>query len=319
MNKKLPNSFRIYMWIIDTFRRHQPLSFEQFNERWQAADISDGEPVHRNTFRRYLDGIEEMFGINIEYDRRANLYSIPDGKAFQHNSLQRWMLSTMSVAGVVRESRSLQKRIVLESVPSGDLLLVEITRAMENNKMLHLTYRKFVDSEPYQCDVEPYCLRLFRQRWYLLAHRTDRSYLAIYALDRMISVQESDATFVLPADFDAEQYFAPMYGVFQPSAGQQPEEIRLRTYQGEWNYLRTLPLHSSQQEVIPRYSEDSDYARAYNNNEYVDFRLCLCPTHDFCMELLSRGQQIEVIEPASLRDRIRQMILACVDRYKQGN
>lgn len=314
MNKKVPNMFRTYIWLIDTIRRLQPINLEEINERWLRTEMSEGIAFNRNTFKRYIEGIESMFDINIDCDRRNHYrYSISDTRALRSDSMQRWMLSTMSVAGIVRESRQLQDRIVLENVPSGDLLLTELTRAMENGKMVRIVYRKFVDSQPYETEVEPYCLKLFRQRWYLLAHREGRDYIATYALDRMLSAEETPNDFHLPADFDAQQHFAHLFGVFQPAKNERPQVIRLRTYDGEWNYLRTLPLHPSQQEIESSHPENEASQKTMvtiqgDAEKYVDFKLVLYPTTDFKFELLSHASSIEVLEPLSLRNELRQML-----------
>ena len=298
---KVSQLFRSYIWILDTIRRRQPVTLEEIAELWSHSPSNDGMPLDRKAFYRALGAIEEMFDIEIACSRGRNAtYSIADKGSLRGNTLQRWMLSTMSVAGAVRESRHLQSRIVLENVPSGDLLLTEVTRAMENGSTLLVRYQKFLDSEPYETELEPYCLKLFRQRWYLLAHRPGRDYLAMYALDRMLDATETRHAFRLPPDFSAEEHFRPMFGAFQPSPGEQPQTIRLRTFNGEWNYLRTLPLHPSQRETAHGHTPDGE--------PYVDFAFHLCPTLDFKFELLSHIASIEVLEPLPLRLSLCQML-----------
>lgn len=300
---KAAHQFRTYLWIVETIRRCQPITLGEIMRRWTNTSMSEGEPLNRRTFIRARNAVEEMFDIRIECSGGGGpsaTYSI-DGDSLRGNSLQRWMLSTMSVSGAVRDARQVQDRILLESVPSGDLLLTEVTRAMQNNHTLRVRYQKFVDSEPYEAEVEPYCLKLFHQRWYMLAHRIDRTYLAIYALDRMLDAVETDTPFSIPADFEPESYFYHMFGVFQPSSEQKPQRVLLRTYNGEWNYLRTLPLHHTQREIG-------------GGDGFVDFSYTLCATHDFKMELLSRITNIEVLEPSSLRQDIREMLLQGVER-----
>lgn len=316
MNKKVPQMFRLYIWLIDTINRHQPITLQQLNERWLRSPLcEDGEPLHRNRFRDYIIGIEEMFGVEIACNLNSThvtgryAYSIVNREELQHNQLMRWMLSTMTVAGAVRDSQHLKGRILLEHVPSGDNLLLTMTRAMEQNHVLDVQYQKFADAEPYSCQLEPYCLKLFRQRWYLLAHRTDRTYLAIYALDRMHSVDETDISFSLPEDFDAEEHFRHMFGVFQPTEEQQPVRIVLRTYRGEWNYLKTLPLHHSQKVMGVPHTDS-------HGTEYLDFEYFMSPTLDLRIELLSRGASIEVLEPQSLRQQMQQDLRRTIELYR---
>lgn len=344
---KIPQLFRTYIWLVETIRRYQPITLEEINRIWTRTELSEGSPIPRNTFSRHLQAIEEMFDILITCSHgKGASYRIADASQLRSNTLQRWMLSTMSVAGAVQESRTLHDRILLENVPSGDILLTELTRAMQNSHTLTISYRKFIDSQPYQCEVEPYSLKLFRQRWYLLARRTDRSYLAIYALDRMEFATETEQSFRLPDAFMAEQHFRHMYGVFQPGKDEEPVHIRLRTYNGEWNYLRTLPLHHSQKEVKTNghkdnKSRDAALARADAKpvtkplaehvsasvsepvaepfaEPYVDFTLYVSPTYDLKLELLAHANNIEVLEPQSLRQEMYDMLQRAARRYEQG-
>lgn len=315
MNKSVSHQFQVFIWIIDTIQRHQPITMSALNERWMRSPLcEDGTPINRNTFHSYITGIEEMFGVEISCNRTSSptterySYSITNKEELRRNPLTRWMLSTMTVAGAVRDSQHLKGRILLESVPSGDDLLLTLTRAMEQNHVLDVRYQKFADDEPYECQLEPYCLKLFRQRWYLLAHRPDRTYLAIYALDRMRSVEETDTEFQMPRDFDADEHFRHMFGIFQPTEQQKPVRIVLRAYRGEWNYLKTLPLHHSQKSL----SRPPQRGEA----EYVDFQYFMSPTFDLRIELLSRGSSIEVLEPASLRQQMKEDLERTVELYK---
>lgn len=316
MNKKVPQIFQTYIWLIDTIRRHQPITLSQLNQRWLNNSLSEGVEFSRNRFRDYINGIAEMFGVEIACDLNSTAvtgryaYNIVNEEELRHNPLMRWLFSTMTVAGAVRDSQHLQRRILLEHVPSGDELLLTITRAMETSHTLTIHYQKFIDAEPYECELEPYCLKLFRQRWYLLAHRTDRTYLAVYALDRMSRVDETAHTFQLPDDFDAELHFAHMFGVFQPTKDQPPTRILLRTYRGEWNYLRTLPLHPSQREEETVRTPEGDIS-------HIDFSIYVAPTLDLRIELLSRSSSIEVIEPASLRQSIYEDLQRTVRLYEK--
>lgn len=301
---KIKQLFSTYIWLLDIIYRSGPISLKEINARWVLSDLSGKMPLSRFTYYKMLDAIEDTFGVKIVCDfRNENRYSIADYKSLTKNTMARWLLSTMSVAGVVREAKQLQDRIILEQVPSGEMLLTEVTRAMQHNVTLKIRYRKFIDAEAYETELEPYCLKLFRQRWYLLAHRPERDYLAIYALDRMETAEETKTPFYLPKDFDANMHFENLFGVFQPQASnERPQLIRLRTYNGEWNYLNTLPLHASQKEVK-------------RTNEYHDFTILVLPTYDLKIEILSRGKNIEVLEPQSLREDIKQMIKETLERY----
>ena len=116
----------------------------------------------------------------------------------------------------------------------------------------------------------------------------------------MREVAETQRAYTIPAHFSAEDYFAPYYGITVDGA---PELIRLKVIPREARYMRSLPLHSSQEEVE-------------TCEEYSIFTLFLSPTWDFKQELLSRANQLEVLAPASLREWMKEMTGKMMKRYE---
>lgn len=150
--------------------------------------------------------------------------------------------------------------------------------------------------------IEPYCVKLFENRWYVLAHNVQYDDIRIYGLDRIEDLKVSDSTFKLPKDFSASDYFSAYYGVVT-GYDIKPEHIIIRAYRDHIPYLQSLPLHHSQ-----RLLED--------NGEYADFELYLAPTYDFVMRLLHVGAMIEVISPVSLRKTMKGWISDMYNLYK---
>ena len=300
---KVARLFQTYIWIIDIIRRHNGITLENLNEQWTRTHISEGIPMHRNSFKRYCEAIEDTFRLKIECKKTSlgYQYFLRHSHELNANGLKNWMLSTMTVAGIVSESKSIQERILLEHVPSGEKFLSEITRAMEHGHTLSITYQKFTDSEPYSARIEPWCLKLFRQRWYLLARKLPDEGMRIFALDRMLYVLSEEEKFDLPKAFHAASYFQHSFGIFH--AEETPPSIIIRTYDGLGNYYRTLPLHHSQRHTR-------------NTEEYDEFHLQLHPTPDFIQEILSQGNRIEVVSPVSLRTKICNMLQEALLRYK---
>ena len=164
-----------------------------------------------------------------------------------------------------------------------------------------LTYCKFGQEEPYTITVEPYAIKVFKQRWYLLAKNYKRSLPTIYAMDRMLNVQETDELFEFPEDFSTERFFKDFYGVLC-HADEEVERIVIRAYPPLTHYLRTLPLHHSQKEL-------------QSTPEYADFEFYLHPTFDFLQELFAQTHEVEVLEPLRLRNSMKEYLLKALKRY----
>jgi hypothetical protein len=294
--------FKQYIWIINTIYRFKYITLQELNDRWMQTDMSGGIPMNRITFNRHRLAIEEMFDISIECQRKGGyLYYIANEEVFTDNNLQHWLLDSLSISNMLMESSSLKNRIMLENIPAGKEYLYPIISAMKQNHKMNMTYHKFGQVIGYTIPIEPYAIKVFKQRWYLLAKDYKRAQPSIYALDRIIKIEETEEPFEFPADFDTELFFKDCYGVL--FTNDEPQRIVIRAYAPLTNYLRTLPLHHSQKEIN-------------STPEYSDFEFYLRPTFDFRQELLSQCDEVEVLEPASFREEIKKMIKMMLKRYK---
>ena len=298
------DTFRQYIWLVNTIERHKRITLEELSKLWIDYDLNDGKPIARTTFFRLKQAVEVMFGIRIECDiRNGYQYYIANNGDLKSNSTQIWMLRTLTVNSILLDGLSIKDQLLLEDIPAGLEHLEPIINAIKAHHILQMSYQKFNDPEPYSTFIEPYCLKLFHQRWYLLGKSEKRNDgLSIYALDRITELSETEQEFKLNSDFDAETFFKDYFGVI-PDQKVQVERIVLRAFSPMDNYLRTLPLHHSQQEIA-------------TEKEFALFEYRLAPTHDFIQAILKEGHELEVIEPVSLREKIRKELTDTLERYK---
>ena len=275
----------------------------ELNERWVRSVLSGGMPMLRQTFNEHRKGIQDTFGISIECHKPTNRYYIDLAGGLPGNDFQNWMRETLSVSNVLMESVSLKERLLMEHIPAGKDYFQTIVRAMKDNHKLRMTYRKFGQAEPYTITVEPYAIKVFKQRWYLLAKTDQQPQPKVYALDRMEQLEETAEEFEFPKDFDTEAFFAECYGVMCATQC-KAEKIVIRAYPPYTNYLRTLPLHHSQKELR-------------STPEYADFEFYLRPTFDFRQELFSQGDEVEVLEPATFREEMMETSRRILKRYRE--
>ena len=291
--------FQQYIWIVNTLRQYKRLSLEELKRLWVENKVIGGSPLDRTSFFRHKDAILNMFGIIIECDvAHGYKYYIANPEVLDDDSIERWMLSTLTVNTALSDSVSLNDRILLENVPAGEEYLQTIIEAIKSGHRLCIGYQKF-DAEGYEKTVCPYALKLFHQRWYLLA-RTDNAQMRIYALDRITTMKVANETFEMPVGFSSEAYFDEYYGVLTDETPMA--HIVIRTYGKTPNYLRTLPLHASQREIS-------------TTPDYTDFELDIRPTSDFINALLSYGNGLEVLKPADLRLKICKILKESLNRY----
>ena len=294
--------FKDYIWLVNTIYHAKTITLAEINRRWLQTEMSEGVEMARTTFYRHKCAIEDIFGIYIDCDKKnGNKYYIGNEYVLREESIQNWMLSTLTVSNVVSESQSLHRRIILENVPSGGELLRQVIGAMKYENLVSITYRRYGADTHSIFTLAPYCVKLFHQRWYLLGQFLDSGKLGVFAFDRITDVTVKEEKFTIKEDFDAADYFCDSYGIVVDSR-MEVQRIVLRAYGAEPYYLRDLPMHHSQRVIN-------------TTDDYTDFELKLRPTADFKAHLLSRGQWVEVLEPLSLAEEIIEWHQNAINRY----
>jgi len=290
------NFFKRYIWLVDLINRRKYVSFKEISEAWRRSPLNEtGEPLSERTFFNHKDAIAGMFGIEILNDRSLGFYIGRSDVGSDETS--DWMLHTLCLNNVLHENADMKDRILMEKVPSSERFLTDIISAMRGSRVISLCYQSFRHPEPYSFNVRPYCVKYFKQRWYLLGD-SDLG-LRIYSLDRFVDMEELEEHFEIPKDFDAEEYFGNYFGVI---IGEEPEDVKIRVVPDQVKYFRTLPLHGSQRETV---QEDGSSVFSYH----------IAPTFDFVQEILSHGADVEVLEPIELRESIADIIAGMASRY----
>lgn len=309
-----PTIFKEYIWLVNTIYRAGKISLVDINKKWIRTEMSGGVEIPRTTFNRHKEAIEDIFGIYIDCDRKDGYrYYIGNGKVLREDTVQNWMLSTLTVSNIIGESMNLQHRIALENIPSDGEYLELVIKAMKESKRISVTYRRYQSSEAKTFTLSPYCIKLFRQRWYLLGKFDDGGF-AIFSFDRMEDIALTDETFKMEKDFNASDFFSECFGVVIGD-GTRAERIVLRAFGREKYYLRDLPLHHTQKELKPRTSEAR---RLQEENDYSDFEFRLRPTADFKGHIMSRGAWLKVVQPEWLAQEIRQWHEDSIKKYQEN-
>lgn len=278
-----------YVWLVETIYNAGRITYEDINKKWQQEDF-DGKELPLRTFHKWRIAVEEMFGLNIECERKGGYhYYIGNPEEIENRGLRSWLLSTISVSNLLLDSQQLKSRILLEEVPSGVKYLSLVIDAMKTGNVVQIEYQSFWRKESSTLILKPYCVRLFKQRWYLLAYNSDYNELRTYSLDRIQDFKKLADTFTIPDSFNAQEYFENYYGIIVKRG--EVEDVKLRASKEQANYLCSLKLHHSQQEVE-------------THEDYSIFTYRLCPELDFIIEIMSMGERVEVLEPKQLRNQI---------------
>ena len=280
-----------YIWLIQTFINagDKGLSLYELEERWTRRY---DEPYPRRTFNNHREAIDEIFGIEISCNRSTNRYYISYGEdVTDQDSSRRWLINTFTVNNLLSLGKErLSGRVSVEDIPSGQTHLTSIMEAMNDNRVLAMSYRKYISDTSEDLDIYPYAVKEMQKRWYLVGWCEQRKALRVYGLDRIQEIRLTDRHFLLPRGFDVDELFAESFGMYL-SEGRKAETVEFSASEEQARYLRDLPLHSSQREI------PSELGR-------VTFRMRVVPDNALLLELTKLGDRIEVISPAHLREAV---------------
>ena len=301
MAKNLLNK---YVWLVETIYKAKRITFDEINQRWLDNDMSEGKPLPLRTFHKWRIAIEEMFGLIIENEQGGRYrYYIQNADELKNGSMRSWLFNTMTVSNLMMENVSIKDKVLFEEIPDGEQYLPTILEALKKNHVLGMTYKSYSRDEEHTFEVEPLCLKAFKQRWYLVARSPYYDKVMIYALDRVRWLEIKDKSFKYPKDFIPEEFFEDCFGII---ADQKidVETVKIKVSAGQANYLRSLTLHQTQKEI-----ERTD--------EYSIFTVRLRPTFDFRQEILSQGSDIEVLSPKWFRDEVAEISRHMWNKYKE--
>ena len=179
--------------------------------------------------------------------------------------------------------------------------------ALLHNMELKVDYQRYESEQEeenlQEFHIQPYALKVFNRRWYLLGYIKEKRALRTIALDRILDLKILSTSFELPEDFDARKYFANVVGIFVNN-DLPVTKVMIRAYGTQAEYLRSTPLHKSQSEGRSKYREFAEFT----------YRLCIIP--ELISQLLAMGDTVEVLEPQELREEMKERISKMFNYYK---
>lgn len=301
-----------YIWLVQTFIRagENGLSLDDITYRWEERF---GTEYSRRTFNNHREAVEEVFGIHIGCNRSTNRYFVEYSEdVSDENAETAWLINTFTVNSMLSLGKErLSGRVSVEDIPSGHRHLTSIMEAMTENCGIVIGYRKYTSSETETYTLHPYAVKEFAKRWYLVAYCMERNGMRVYGLDRIKSLEITDERFRMPKNFDVDELFATSFGIYIPE--EKGQTIVFRTTQKEANFLRDLPLHSSQRELTT--SQVRRLAPEYAGDGSVYFEIFVCPNEALIMEFCKHGARLEVMSPLAVREAVAAELRSAAEAY----
>lgn len=291
--------FSRYAWIVDTITRYGKISRADINRLWRRSHLSDGQDIPERTFFNYRRAIEENFHIDILCNPRGEYY-ISDDRSVRRRAFTNWLLDSRVVSSAMSEGGDVAAMVSVEDVPSAREWLPLALDAVRNKVRVEFTYAGFNRSRP-EKDIlfEPYMLKRYKQRWYMIGRRVRDGGVRTYALDRVKSMHMVSESFEVPEDFDPSDLFDNIIGMTISRAEVRTVRLKVNTTQAK--YFRALPFHHSQTEDV--------------GDGYSVFSYRLKLNYELVHEILALGSNVKVLEPKELEVMVTQELRDALEQY----
>jgi predicted DNA-binding transcriptional regulator YafY len=256
--------------------------------------------VSQRTIQRDIQNIQTDFGIDIQYSRAQHGYNI--GYSPVSDVIECFLDSFEVLIALNAEAGNMDFIFAEKHRNTGIQHLHLLIYAIKNNVRITFLYAKFQnDSQSERC-IEPYALKEFRGRWYLLGRSAGQQDMKSYGLDRIENLVVTEERFKRDTSVDIAEKFRYSFGIY--SSDEYPvEEVVLSFDAEDGKYIKSSPIHHSQE--IIKDAED----------EFV-IQLRLKITLDFVMEIISRSWSLKVIQPDSLREKVSKIYKAAIERNR---
>lgn len=303
MGARNADLFGRYVWLIDTIRSHGRITFQEINECWKRSHLGYGDDLPWRTFMNHKKAIADVFNVYIECDAKDGYkYYIDHPEDLEGDGLRSWLVDSYATLNQLQADRSLEHRIQFEEMPSGSRFLTRILEAMRFDRVLKITHQGFGKDYASTFEVEPYAMKVYNRRWYLVGRSPYYDDVRIYGLDRIQEIEVLEKTFKMPDDFDINAFFEGCVGVIaDKKIG--IEHVVIKAYDYARKYLATLPIHPSQKEIA-------------RDDESTTFSYDVRPNYEFLQALLMQVDQIEVVEPESVRKQMLNISKNLMHIYK---
>jgi len=289
-----------YSLIINKLRK-QPATLAEFSNYFKLESELQGYnfEVDKRTFIRDKDDIREIYKIDIQYDKSHKHYYI--NSDYQPEFSER-ILEAFDILNALNISERLSNIVHLEKKrPQGTEKLYDLLHAVNKKVQIKFTHQKYWEVNSTNRIVEPYALKEFKYRWYLIAKDLKDEKVKTFALDRLTDLEITKRKSLQSDNYDVNEHFRNCFGIISPDDTKlQYIILSFDPFQGR--YIKSLPLHESQEILI-----DTD--------DELKIKLKMYITHDFIMELLSFGSKVKVVEPKSLISEIKATLTKTIELY----
>ena len=295
---------------IEYLEWSSPFSVEL--ERYSIDATTVNDRVYKKRCLRYADPTFSIFKKKLTQDEKAVLESaLTTLGSFDGLDNFEWLAELRKQLKVEERKPiiSLSKNLVETST-----LIASLFSSITNEQVVELTYRKFLDSTERKVIISPYLLKEYNRRWYIVGGAYDTNRVLNFALDRLVEIEFKTGYTFKPCETDLEERFEEIIGVtFNEEV--PLTQILFWVSDAIKGYIHTKPIHGSQIHIKGDRADKLHIL--YPQLKSGDFLTIECRENfELIRELTAWGDDLIVLTPVSLRDRIVDRINRMKTRYQ---
>ena len=282
---------------------HRYPTLQTLTDHLRDHDIG---PVSTKTVERDLASIRADYNITITYDRHQRGYFLDlaaDEDLDDFTTFVRLLERRERLEALTRSGFAMGRYLQFEQRDDfrGLDWLAPLWNALQRGLVVSFQYQDYANGPIRQRLVEPGLLYEYKNRWYVDGYDLNRQGERTFGLDRISDLELTPQAIQPNRTVDYRRNRQHVIGVTAPP-GATVERVVLRFLKSEAEYVRSLPLHGSQ-EII----QESDTS--------VDVQIRVVLNHELEREILAYGELVEVLEPPTLREAIAGRVAAMGERY----
>lgn len=255
-------------------------------------DLFEESPISPRTLERYLNELNEEFGIKISYNRSRKGYVIETEEDIAVNQFFKFMEFSQKadlMHDILKTGKEGLQFLDFEEhgLLQGVEFLSPLFHATRKQHVVELDYYKFDSDKVHHHVIYPYLLKEYQGRWYIISYCEDEEDTRTFAIDRIRELTVRIDKFKKKPKIQKLDNLQHCIGLNWSNEKVEKVVLRLTGYQAK--YQRALPWHWSQKEL-----ETAPIG-------FVDFQFNLIVNYELKQKIWMLGKEVEILEPKTLK------------------
>lgn len=267
--------------------------------------LQQGLKLSERQLKRDIESLRYEFGLEIHYSPLEKGYFLESGQAaFPYFlKLLEFAQNSELLSAYLKKGLDISEILDFEDFHSfkGTGLLQNLALNILHGREILIVHKRFDAEIEKEFRVQPYLLREYLNRWYLIGILPETNEIRTFGLDRIIRFSVTGKIFKKTEKHRITSLFKNVVGI-NASLEDKPEDVVLSCEPYLGNLLKSLPIHASQKVV-----EETE------NEIVVSIRVVV--NYELKQRLLMMADQSVVISPEWLKNEMRMMITEAMNKY----